>query len=218
MDRAGVRPPTGVLGPRYRCWWKGRPWSDDIDAVFADCGAMTRPVTTLFVTALLAAVVSGCQSGGAQPSASTAPPAGSQQQIAAVAREYAQCMRDHGVPSFPDPTISDGNVSYGASDSVKAAPALPEAQQACKSISERLSQLPGGKNWQPTAADRVKLLEFAKCVREHGVPEWPDPDADGRFTISSKLEDENPQTRIYPAHAACKQYWDGSVNFHGGKK
>lgn len=138
--------------------------------------------------------------------------------MSALAREYAQCVREHGIPNFPDPVVSDGNVSYGADDGTKAAVgAHPEAIAACKPIQDQISQT-GGKNWQPTAADKVKLLEFAKCVREHGVPEWPDPDADGKFTISSKLEDENPVTRINPALAACKKYWEGPVNFHGGKK
>ncbi|MCP2322168.1 hypothetical protein HDA40_000675 [Hamadaea flava] len=182
---------------------------------------MTRPVAALFVTALLTTVMSACQSGGAEPSpgsvGSTAP-GGRPQQIAALAREYAQCVRDHGIPNFPDPTISDGNVSYAGGDSIKTAVAAhPEAIAACKSIQDRLSQV-GGKNWRPTARDLQKLVEFAKCIREHGVPEWPDPDADGRFTVSAKLEDENPETRIYPAHAACKGYWDGAVDFHGSKK
>jgi hypothetical protein len=179
---------------------------------------MTKPVATLLLTALLSAAVSACQSGTAHPSASSTPPAGSQQQISALAREYAQCVRDHGIANYPDPTISDGNVSYGADDNTKAAVgAHPEAIAACKSIQDRLSRA-GGKNWQPTAADLRKLASFAKCVREQGVPEWPDPDADGRFTLTPKLEDENPETRIYPAFAACRGYWDGPVNFHGGKK
>lgn len=138
--------------------------------------------------------------------------------MSTLAREYAQCMRDHGIANFPDPTVSDGNISYGTDDSIKGAlGAHPEAVAACKSIQDRISQA-GGKNWRPTAADMQKLLQFAKCVREHGVPEWPDPDADGKFTIPPKLEDENPETRIYPAHRACKQYWDGRVDFHGSKK
>jgi hypothetical protein len=179
---------------------------------------MTKPVATLFVTALLAAAVSACDSGAPDPSASSAPPAAGQQQFAALAREYSKCVRDHGIANFPDPTISDGNLSYGDDPSMKTAIAAhPGAIEACKSIQERISQS-FGKNWQPTAADMQKLLQFAKCVREHGVPEWPDPDADGRFTISPKLEDEDPQTRIYPAHAACRGYWDGSIGFHGSKK
>jgi hypothetical protein len=179
---------------------------------------MTKPVATLFVTTLLAAAVSACGSGAPNPAAGSAVPGGRQQQISALAREYAQCVRDHGIANFPDPTISDGNVSYAGDDpSIKNAVGFTEAIEACKAIQDRISQA-GGKNWQPTAEDMQKLLQFAKCVREHGVPEWPDPDADGRFTITPKLEDEDPQTRIYPAHAACRGYWDGSVGFHGSKK
>jgi hypothetical protein len=183
---------------------------------------MTKRLTTLFVTACLAAAVSGCQSGGAGSltgqSAGTAPPAGSQEQTATLERQYSQCMREHGVPNFPDPIISDGNVSYGQDDSIKSNPHLAEASEACKSIQERISSQPGGKNWNPTAADRQKLAAFAKCVREHGVPEWPDANADGSFTLTPKLEDEDPQTRINPAQTACRGYWDGPINSHGNKK
>src|SRR5262249_19177558 len=133
---------------------------------------MTKPVATLFAAALFAAAVSGCQSGGANPSASSAPPAGSQQQMSALARQYSQCMREHGVPNFPDPTVSDGNVSYGTDDSIKTAPDFTQAVAACRSIQQRISQT-GGKNWKPTAAERQQLAAFAKCVREHGVSEWP---------------------------------------------
>jgi hypothetical protein len=178
---------------------------------------MTKPVAALFAVAILAAAVSGCDSGAPNPSAGSPTPGSSRPQIPALAREYSQCIRDHGVPNFPDPTISDGNLSYGEDPSIKNVPGFTDAIAACKPIQERISQA-GGKNWKPTAADMQKLLQFAKCVREHGVPEWPDPDADGKFTISRKLEDEDPQTRIYPAHAACRGYWDGSVDFHGAKK
>jgi hypothetical protein len=179
---------------------------------------MKRPVSALFVTALFVAVASGCQSGDAHQSTSPTPSASNPQQIPALALEYSRCVRDHGIPSFPDPTISDGNISYGTDDSMKAAVvAHPDAIAACKSIQDRISQA-GGKNQQLTAAEKQKLVEFAGCVRKHGVPEWPDPDADGRFTLTDKLESEAPETRIYPAFEACKQYWEGSVNFHGDKK
>jgi hypothetical protein len=188
---------------------------------------MTKPVATLFVAALLAAGLSACGSHGAAPSANSNPSANSHPSVAAsrseltLARDYAKCMRDHGLTNFPDPTVSDGTISYGTDadrSAMKTAPSLSAAQEACKSIQQRISQLPGGKNWKPTAAEMQKLQQFAKCVREHGVPEWPDPDADGHFTVSPKLENENPETRIYPAQRACKQYWDGPVDFHGNKK
>jgi hypothetical protein len=47
------------------------------------------------------------------------------------------------------------------------------------------------------------LLRFSRCVRSHGVPDFPDPDSQGGFEPSqiSELED-SPQLKT--ASAACK--------------
>jgi hypothetical protein len=174
---------------------------------------MTRTVAALYVTVLLAAAVSGCRSGGAHPSASSTSinSALTDQQLLAIARQYSQCLREHGLTRFPDPTLSDGRLRYDPAHDPKAdMDANPAAVAACKSIADRL-RAPTKKDKQYTGAEKLKLVEYARCIREHGVPEWPDPDSDGAFTLTVALEQENPETRIIPAQKACQRYWSGEI-------
>jgi hypothetical protein len=78
---------------------------------------------------------------------------------------FAQCMRAHGVSDFPDP----GSTAGPQETPVSAAPAFVAAQKACGGA-------PGGPGLpQATEAQKVRAIAFAKCMRAHGVPEWPDP-------------------------------------------
>jgi hypothetical protein len=80
---------------------------------------------------------------------------------------YAGCMRSHGVPNFPDPGGNGAipkmtSQQLGVSDSQFQA-----AQGACAHL------------LQPTEAEVAQvmsgMLDFARCMRSHGVPNWPDP-------------------------------------------
>jgi hypothetical protein len=51
---------------------------------------------------------------------------------------FAQCMRSHGVPDFPDPSFTGGAVGIGIPRSVSSSPSYHTAAQACKSL------VPGG--------------------------------------------------------------------------
>lgn len=63
--------------------------------------------------------------GGTAP-----PPPSAQQRQDAVA--FAQCMRRHGVPSFPDPTFpAGGGIATKVSPASQASPAFQKAAQAC---------------------------------------------------------------------------------------
>jgi hypothetical protein len=104
---------------------------------------------------------------------------------------YSHCMRAHGVPGFPDPA-SNGAIpktsaqTLGVSDS-----RFQAAQSACQHLlpaatsSQQQAQqcmqadlCPQALVQQMLTADRA----FARCMRSHGVPTWPDPtvDAEGR--------------------------------------
>ncbi len=64
----------------------------------------------------------------------------------------------------------------------------------------------------PTAADIEAYRRYARCVREHGVPEFPDPDpATGDFAMDDDLGrrvKENPAMRT--ATEACRSLLPGS--------
>jgi hypothetical protein len=61
------------------------------------------------------------------------------------------------------------------------------------------------KSAAPTQEQMRKLLRYAECMRANGVPEWPDPTADGEFPIKGTgLEAEIKSPRVTQASEACK--------------
>jgi hypothetical protein len=115
---------------------------------------------------------------------------------------YARCMRSHHVSDFPDPTpIPGGGVGFQisagpGSDLNHDNPKFEAADQACRSL------LPGGE--QPPAPPPQTLaaeVRWANCMRSHGLPGFPDPDAQGAFD-SSRFDHSSPAFQT--ASKACK--------------
>jgi hypothetical protein len=120
------------------------------------------PVAAVVCVALLAA---GCGGGGTQGGVS------SSAYTDAVA--YAHCMRAQGVGNWPDPTSSGDFLLTGNSPTNPAdSPNYTSANKACAHL------LPN--NGRPTAAQTQKVeaeaLKYARCMRAHGVLNFPDPD------------------------------------------
>lgn len=132
-------------------------------------------------------LVAGCSggltgpavAGAATPSASaSAAPSGA----AAEALAYATCMRSHGVRNFPDPTVKNGSVGFdfsGASVDQNSA-TYQSARQACQNLR-------GGGTSSPGSQNLAQELKFAKCMRSHGVPGFPDPNKNGGFSGSTSI-------------------------------
>jgi hypothetical protein len=80
--------------------------------------------------------------------------------------KFAECVRAHGVPHFPDPDAT-GNFNFAVD--VTAA-TFTAAVNACKSL-----QPPGTLSGHRSARQQSTALRFAACVRAHGVPDFPDP-------------------------------------------
>lgn len=85
--------------------------------------------------------------------------------------QYAQCMRAHGVPNFPDPSASGDIAITPASGVDPRSPKFATASQACAKYG------PGkGAGGGPVpAAKRARLIALSQCMRAHGVPSFPDP-------------------------------------------
>jgi hypothetical protein len=99
---------------------------------------------------------------------------------------FARCMRANGVPNFPDPgSNGGGGVQINASQSSGSgqtltvngvpvsAPAFQAANQKCQ------KDLPKGGGPPISSAQlnrlRAGALAVARCMRAHGVPNFPDP-------------------------------------------
>jgi hypothetical protein len=85
-------------------------------------------------------------------------------------REFAKCMREHGI-EMDDPQVdSKGGAGIGIQIEPGQKDQLRAAEQACKHL------LPnGGRPPQLDPEDLDKMREFTKCLREHGL-DVPDPD------------------------------------------
>jgi hypothetical protein len=96
---------------------------------------------------------------------------------------FARCMRDNGV-DMPDPKpIGDGGLAVAAGSAADANdPAFNAALEKCR------SKLPNGGQPRPlTPEQREKQLAFAKCMRENGITDFPDPPAEGAPRQAPKL-------------------------------
>ena len=96
---------------------------------------------------------------------------------------FSACMRSHGVSAFPDPAsngelpkVSLQQLGVGSSE-------FQSAQAACRGLRPT-----GGSLTQETgclmlgncpaaevAQIRAAELRYARCMRSHGVSNWPDP-------------------------------------------
>ncbi len=108
----------------------------------------------------------GGTSGGGTSNATTG--AGSVSPEAA-ALAFAGCMRANGVPHFPDPRAGGGFLFHTGAD--PSSPPFKAAQAKCKKF---LPPGPGSGS-PPSAMTLAHFLTVARCMRQHGVPEFPDP-------------------------------------------
>jgi predicted small secreted protein len=147
-------------------------------------------LAALVVMALLTAACGGSTSTGAGGSSSTGASTLHQERLA-----VAQCMRSHGVPKFPDPP-ANGNISHMGPDIVGVSQSVYQsALSACRHLAPDAAPLSRAQHQQMLS----KLLQFARCIRSHGVPNFPDPDSVGlRVDPSVNL----PQYQT--AYQACK--------------
>jgi hypothetical protein len=167
----------------------------------------TGALAPLFVLGALAVGCGGPHSPGLAGSAGhrdSGPPASttsSSSELMARALAYSRCMRGHGAPDFPDPTASPGGgiafqVNGGPGSNLDHNnPAFRRAGQACRSLS------PAEEPDEPPPAEKLAAeVRWARCMRSHGVPGFPDPNAQGAFD-SSRFNDSSPAFRT--ASRAC---------------
>jgi hypothetical protein len=125
----------------------------------------------IFLPVLAACGGSGGSSGGsgtASPSAAAGGGAagkGNDQYV-----RFAQCMRQNGVPEWPDPIDGDKFLfKRGTVD--PNSPRFKAAGRKCQSLAP-----PGwGGDSSLSPAEQARALKYAQCMRKNGVPKFPDP-------------------------------------------
>lgn len=113
----------------------------------------------------------------------------------------AQCMRAHGLPTFPNPSASGGfsstvlttfdtstgQAAYGACRHLlTGAPSISQLQQVLQTEQQRQAKaLPS-------------LVKFAQCMRSHGVPDFSLP-GQGSAAPAGKSLGYNPNSPQFQA-------------------
>jgi hypothetical protein len=85
-------------------------------------------------------------------------------------------MRSNGVPRYPDPNSSNETPSGLPKVSLQqlgvSGPQFEAAKTACAHLLPNGGRGPSQSATQQTLS---KMVEFARCMRSHGVTNWPDP-------------------------------------------
>lgn len=153
-----------------------------------------RGVIGIAAVVLLLAGCSGTHNS-ATPAASA--PLGKDDQKSAYL-QFAQCMRQNGQPNFPDP-IQDANGDWG----FPALAGKPVAPAACDAAYRQMRAVNQNIAEQASHVDITKLRDFSKCMRDHGLSDWPDPTADGLFPLPGRYAPPNGNRLIEAPLRSC---------------
>jgi hypothetical protein len=167
---------------------------------------MLRAPTLVALTGCLGLLVAAC--GG-----SSAPPVTQHQKVASYVA-YAACLNKHGVQVQVART---GGLVWEAAPGVPGigSPQAHAAERDCKALVPA-----GGMDHAPTAAQATEnfalMLRLARCMRAHGVPNFPDPTSSGGrmrlgFSPSSGINPVSPA--FLAAEKRCRR---DSLTLGGG--
>jgi hypothetical protein len=135
---------------------------------------------------------------------------------------YAQCMRAHGVPDFPDPSSQGGFALPGGpnSDLNPNSSAFQQANEDCQRFTPT-SGLGHGPSPAQVAQAQAQALKFSQCMRTHGLADFPDPvfhSSSGGISISIKAgpgSDLSPNSPAFQAaQTQCQKLLPGPKGAH----
>jgi hypothetical protein len=130
---------------------------------------MTRKLRPLAALAMVALIGAGCSNDSDGTGTGNDAAANQTQAV-----KFAECMRDNGVSEFPDPNASEGLTIDGVLNGSSLDPssaAWKEAIGACRDL-----QPPGFTGDEHISGEeQERRLEFAQCIRDNGVEDFPDP-------------------------------------------
>jgi hypothetical protein len=106
------------------------------------------------------------------------------------------------VPKYPDPT-SNGLVKESLQQLGVSSSRFQSASSACNHLLPNGGRAPNPARVQQA---RAQALEYARCVRSHGVPNFPDPGSDGRIPDPATVGVDQGSPKFEAANQACGKY------------
>ncbi len=192
-------------------------------------GAGHRPATARTAAAVIAAAVlallAAACSGGSPSTGSGGSPSAGGSASSPSAVGYSRCMRSHGVPNFRDPGSSGALPKADPQQLGVSSSQLQAVQRACQRLLPNNGRAINARSVQQCmmASDCPQALvqqvlneerDFARCMRSHGVPNWPDPTIDSRgrpvFAISISKLGFNPYSpQVWSKGNECSHLMPG---------
>jgi hypothetical protein len=112
---------------------------------------------------------------------------------------FSHCVRQHGVPNFPDPD-SQGNFPALTQQELGVTKQTSlTAQHACESVLTRDRSTGTPQQQQQKLAFGLKV---AQCLRAHGFPTFPDPTGSSQ-ALPPGIDPSSPQFET--AQTTCEK-------------
>ena len=171
-----------------------------------------RQLAPLIALAICALIGAGCSNASTDTNNGNSSAANREQAL-----KFAQCMRDNGVSQFPDPDASGAltieNVVNGSSVDPNSA-TFQQALTACRDLE------PAGFIGQKRSAQQQQAaLKFARCVRDNGVKDFPDPAPDAPLVDTNLIPSTKTPGGMSALQAAMRMCRDfaAAAGVTGGK-
>lgn len=150
-----------LTGPRVRLFGAAALLS--LALPVTGCGGSSSP-TVAHLSSVKGASSTSPEGDGSSPESTASP------EQAGLA--FAKCMRASGVPNFPDPKSGGGFLFRPDAGTNPSSPGFKAAQAKCHKL------MPVGgppSTTNPSPQTLARFLRIARCMRQHGVEDFPDP-------------------------------------------
>jgi len=167
---------------------------------------VTRTLRPLAALAIVAVIGAGCSKAPARTDSGSGD---ANAATRAQALKFAECMRDSGVTEFPDPDASGQLTIDAIANDSSVDPntaAFQQAMSACKDL-----QPPGFTGHERNAQEQGNALEFAQCIRDNGVADFPDPTPDAPLIDTNRIpslagKDPRSEPTLNAAMQQCRDF------------
>jgi hypothetical protein len=178
----------------------GRPAADEETTM--------RTTRYLALGLLLTMAAAGCgaapagdqvASAGGKPTVSASAAAAAKDEDAPL--KFSQCMRQQGMTWFPDPKPGSGGLQIKVPKGTDKAK-MDAAMAACKEWA------PDGGERGPADPQQLEQgRQMAQCMRDNGVPNFPDPQPDGSIHLDGDKIGVGPGDPTFDkAEEACAKH------------
>jgi len=164
---------------------------------------MSRKLWPLAALAMVALIGAGCSNEPAENGSAGNTNAASQKQ----AVKFAECMRDNGVSEFPDPDASGRLTIDGVVNGSSIDPNAPEWEAAIAAC-EDLQPAGFTGDEDISVEEQEERLEFAQCMRDNGVEDFPDPARDAPLVNTNLIPSAATEAGMSAINAAMQTCGD----------